>query len=88
MAEEVTETSAQRDARVEAAEKDRANRAEKAPLTGALTTYDVLRHLVQYGPPAGPEHRAELLAVLDANDPAVKNEPKAKPEEAGRQAKS
>jgi hypothetical protein len=44
-------------------------RAEKAPLTGVLTSHDVLRHLATVGPARNEAERAELLGVVNANDP-------------------
>jgi hypothetical protein len=42
---------------------------EPGELTGALTLHDVLRHLVQHGPARNDAERAELLGVIDSDDP-------------------
>jgi hypothetical protein len=44
-------------------------RADKAPLTGVLSTHDVLRHLLTHGPARSDAERAELLAPVNADDP-------------------
>ena len=54
------------DAKAEARAKER---ADKAPLTGALSTHDVLRHLIHFGPGRTDAERAELLGPVNADDP-------------------
>jgi hypothetical protein len=69
MGDERPETTAERDERVRVAEEDRAARAEKAPVTGALTLHDVIRHLIHHGPARNDAERAELLGVVGTDDP-------------------
>jgi hypothetical protein len=67
--DERPETTAERDERVRLAEEDRAKRAKKAPVTGALSFHDVIRHLIHHGPARSPAEADELLAVVDTDDP-------------------
>lgn len=64
MADEQRETAEQRDKRVRDAEQDRERRAEKSPMTGALDTDDVIRHLITHGPARNDAERDELFAAL------------------------
>lgn len=76
MADEKPETPAERDERVRLAEEERAERAEKAPVTGVLSLHDVLRHLIHHGPARSDAERAELLAVVDTDEkPAAEPQP-------------
>lgn len=52
-------------------------RQEKAPLTGALSVHDVLRHLIAHGPARNDAERAELLYPVDQDDPQTGNKPEA-----------
>ena len=73
------ETDAERDQRVRKAQDDRAKRDEQAPLTGALSLHDVVRHLINHGPARNDAERDELLGQVDKDDPTVKTQ--VKPEE-------
>jgi hypothetical protein len=44
-------------------------RADRAPLTGVRSVYDVLRHLLAHGPARNDAEREELLGAVNAGDP-------------------
>lgn len=50
-------------------------RKAKAPLTGAVSLHDVIRHLLHYGPARNETELAELAAAVDRADPEAEDPP-------------
>jgi len=42
---------------------------DAAPLTGAVSLHDVIRHLIHFGAARNDAERAELTAAVDRDDP-------------------
>jgi hypothetical protein len=42
---------------------------DKAPLTGAVSLHDVIRHLIHFGPARNELEVKELLGAVDRDDP-------------------
>lgn len=60
-------------------------KAKPGALTGVVSVYDVIRHLITHGPARNDAERAELAAVVDATDPDF-TEPEHVPTEAEKAA--
>jgi hypothetical protein len=60
-------------------------KAKPGPLTGVVSVYDVIRHLITHGPARNDAERAELAAAVDATDPDY-TEPEHVPTEAEKAA--
>lgn len=50
-------------------------RQKVAPLTGAVSLHDVIRHLLHYGPARNETELAELAAAVDRADPEAEDPP-------------